>query len=75
MAVVEHLDVFEHRVGQFDARGPALVVHELVLHRRSKRFHHRVIVSVIEKYNRGSSLRMNVDAVVSTLNGSAVTPR
>lgn len=33
MAVVDHFDVVEHGVGQLDARGPALAVHELILRR------------------------------------------
>ena len=52
LAIVEDLEVFEDRTGQFDACAPALPIEQFDLHATPERFHHRVVVAVANRTHR-----------------------
>ena len=53
LAVVEDLEVFEDRVGQFQAGPPLAAVEQFGLHAAPERLDHRVVVAVADRAHGG----------------------
>ena len=71
MAIVEHLDVIEDGVGEFEASSPALAVEQFDLHARPKALHHRVNERVTDRAERGQQPRFAYSLLGSALRDDA----
>ena len=49
LSIVEHVDVVEDGVGQFEPRLPLLPIEELVLHARPEGLHHGIVKRVADR--------------------------